>query len=136
MRLGGQFSVGGNIPPPDRDPEGVWQQLSPALNADRIKTPLLMQLSDTEFSAAGQLIAALDDRRKPIEVRVYPNEQHNAMQPIHKARIATRNIDWFRFWLANEVDPSPSKQDQYGRWNLLRAKHETDLAAPMNTSAR
>jgi hypothetical protein len=30
------------------------------------------------------------------------------------------NVDWFRFWLLGEEDPSAEKAEQYARWRELR----------------
>jgi hypothetical protein len=44
------------------------------------------------------------------------------------ARLASQggSVDWFRFWLKEEEDPSPAKADQYRRWRKLRLLRETN----------
>jgi hypothetical protein len=29
-------------------------------------------------------------------------------------------VDWLTFWLKGEMDPAPSKRDQYRRWTAMR----------------
>jgi len=37
------------------------------------------------------------------------------------ARLASQGgtVDWFRFWLKNEEEPDPAKNDQYVRWREM-----------------
>jgi dipeptidyl aminopeptidase/acylaminoacyl peptidase len=114
------YTNGMHIGPPEGDNLSRWQQLSPALNADRISTPLLMNAAGTEYLAGMQLIAALRERRKPLEMWIYPNELHEKWQPQHRLGIYERNVDWMKFWLRGIDDPHPAKKDQYERWHKLR----------------
>jgi hypothetical protein len=56
---------------------------------------------------------------------VFPNEPHQKFQPRHKLAVYERNLDWFRFWLEDYEDPTPSKKAQYARWRHMKA----DIAA-------
>ena len=99
-----------------------WQSVSLERNADRIDTPLLMQLSDDEYLLALGAFEALRVRNKPVEMIVYPDEHHNKYQPRHLAATYERNLDWFDFWLSGHEDPDPSKRAQYARWEALRQR--------------
>ncbi len=99
-----------------------WKPVSITLNADSINTPLLMQLSDDEYSLALGAFEALRVRGKPVEMFVFPDEHHNKAQPLHRQAIFERNIDWFDFWLRGREDPNPVKHAQYARWEAMRAK--------------
>jgi dipeptidyl aminopeptidase/acylaminoacyl peptidase len=108
------------LPMPDNDPEGIYAAVSPALNAAKIKAPLLMQLAENEYLGALQLQTHMISLNKPLEIYVFPDEGHNFMQPQHTAVAMERNLDWFKFWLLGEVDPLPEKAAQYRRWNSLK----------------
>jgi dipeptidyl aminopeptidase/acylaminoacyl peptidase len=105
-------------------PEGSskknWGTLAASLNADHIETPLLMNSPDSEFLGDMALFTSLEELHKPVELFIYTNELHIKNQPKHRYEIYERNIDWFRFWLQGEKDPSPEKKDQYSRWEKLR----------------
>jgi dipeptidyl aminopeptidase/acylaminoacyl peptidase len=107
-------------------PEGKsrknWMELAPSLRADRIDTPLLMNDADSEYIGGLSLMTSLEQLGKPVELFIYPNELHRKNQPRHRLEIYERNLDWFRFWLKGEEDPSPGKREQYERWRKLRGQ--------------
>jgi len=109
-------------PLPDADKAGFWQRYSLALGAARVTTPLLLQLSDQEFRFALQGYGSLVDAGKSVEMYVFPNEFHDKWQPVHRAAVYTRSIDWFDFWLRARVDPTPANVAQFARWEALRKR--------------
>lgn len=104
---------------PDEDPVR-WKLLSPALVTERIRAPLLMQLPEREFRFNVELAARLAQDGKPVELWAFPGETHLKYQPRHKLVIYERNLDWFRFWLQDHVDPDPAKAEQYRRWQKMK----------------
>lgn len=104
-------------------PEGKaaanWRRLSTTMNADRVGTPILMNVSDSEFLDGLDEVTSLEQLNKPVEVFVYPNELHIKNQPQHRFEIYNRNVDWLRYWLLGYEDPDPSKSEQYRRWEHL-----------------
>ncbi len=105
---------------PDGETRPLWQGISVALNAERIRTPLLVQVSDFELMPEAQMFAALRKYRKPVEMYVFPNEYHIKAQPVHRLNIYRRNLQWFQFWLQSSEAPDPVDPDQYTRWRALR----------------
>lgn len=101
----------------------LWRQLSPEYHVDKIDAPILIQAADSEFLGAVPAYSALQDGGKPIEMRVFPDEYHVKFQPVHRASIYERNIDWMNFWLRNFEDPDTDKLDQYSRWRGMRNEH-------------
>lgn len=111
------FGVGS----PDEDPEG-WRRLSPALNTERIRVPLLMQLPEQEARGTEQLYSRLSNSMTPVELYAFPDEAHIVVQPRHMRATYQRNLDWFRYWLLGEVDDDPARAAQYQRWEALRRR--------------
>jgi hypothetical protein len=68
-----------------------------------------------------ELVREMSDAHRPFDAFVYHNERHLRWQPGHRMAIYNRNLDWFRFWLQDFVDPDAAKADQYDRWGKLRA---------------
>ena len=106
---------------PDIDFE-AWRRISPELNADRIKVPLLMQLPEQEMASAMQFYARLTNTTTPVELYAYPHESHTKLQPRHRFAVYRRNLDWFRYWLQDHREPDSAQADQYRRWDELRKR--------------
>ncbi|MBA3895971.1 MAG: Atxe2 family lasso peptide isopeptidase [Sphingomonadaceae bacterium] len=115
-----QANLSTGFPSTVRPDAAFWKPMSLALNADRIDTPLLMQLADREYILAMEAFNALRERGKPVDMFVFPGEGHGKSQPAHRLAIYERSVDWFAFWLRNEEDPSPAKRSQYQRWEAMR----------------
>lgn len=105
---------------PDSDP-ARWKIASAVYDIAAIETPILMQLPDAEAPWTAELHTKLKRAGKPTEMIVYADELHNKYQPRHKRAVYERNLDWFRFWLTGEEDPTPGKSSQYERWRHYRA---------------
>ena len=108
---------------PDETPE-QWRLLSPALNVDRIRAPLLFQLAEQESRYAIEFFARLSNSATPTELYVFPDEPHIKVQPRHRLAVYRRNVDWFRFWLQDYEDPDAAKAEQYRRWRAWLERFE------------
>jgi dipeptidyl aminopeptidase/acylaminoacyl peptidase len=107
-------------PSPIDDRPDFWRPVSPAMNAARIRTPVLLQLADEEAGRALEAFDAFRRARLPTDMYIFPAEHHVKMQPAHRLAIYERVIDWFSFWLQGRIDPDPAKADQYARWQALQ----------------
>jgi dipeptidyl aminopeptidase/acylaminoacyl peptidase len=119
-----EYSRSFDLELPNGDSLPKWQRVSPALNARRIHAPLLTNAADAEYIFAMQLVTTLRELKKPVEMFIYPNEEHVKNQPKHRYEIYERNLDWFKFWLQKKEDPDPAKAEQYKRWRELRKLQE------------
>ena len=121
---------------PDGETATRWQELSPALNAARLKAPLLIQVADSEYLPGLQFYTTLRELDKPVEMIVFANEGHIKNQPKHRYEIYERNLDWFNFWLQSKEDPDRAKAEQYARWHQLRKlqpPYSKTANGPVNT---
>lgn len=109
---------------PDETPR-QWEKVSPPYFADRFKVPFLMQIPEGEYRASLELHERMLGLGNPTELWVYPDETHMKYRPRVKLAVYERNLDWFRFWLLGEEDPSTAKAGQYARWRSMR-----DRASP------
>jgi dipeptidyl aminopeptidase/acylaminoacyl peptidase len=113
------------LPASDDPADPAWQVISPALNAQKIKTPLMINAAEMEVRPGIQLYTALRREKVPLELYVYPEEGHQiAAFPSHNAIIYQRNVDWFRFWLQGFEDAAPEKSEQYARWRRMREERK------------
>ncbi len=97
-----------------------WRRFSPLFNLDRIRAPILMQLPEQEYIHSLDYAVPLM-REGRADMYVFPNEPHQKFQPRHKLAVYERNLDWFRFWLLDEEDPSLAKRHQYEHWRAMKA---------------
>jgi dipeptidyl aminopeptidase/acylaminoacyl peptidase len=97
-----------------------WQRMSVSVNASRVRTPLLIQVADSELLPATQAFTELREFGKPVEMYVFPDEFHVKSQPVHRLSIYKRSVQWFQFWLEGIEDPNPISQGQYARWRSMR----------------
>ncbi len=109
--------------------DAFWKPMSMLDNIDKLDIPILIQASDSEYEGALDVVEAFSHRGKPIELRVFPGETHYKWQPAHRRAIYDRNIDWFAFWLAHEMDCAPGKADQYRRWFGMKGAPERSKVA-------
>ena len=116
-----EFNRSVGYPPVNGDDTKFWKPASLALNAERIRTPLLMQLADEEFTLSLEAFEALREAHAPVELFVFPDEHHIKWQPVHRLAVYNRSLDWFDYWLNCREDPSPAKREQYRRWRALKA---------------
>ncbi len=119
--LAKSWGLGAPETTPDR-----WKLFSPALNTEKIRAPLLMQLPEQEYRLSFELFARLAQTKTPVDLYAFANEPHNKTQPAHKLAVYQRNLDWFRFWLLNADDPTPSRAEQYARWREMAKRQAQD----------
>lgn len=99
---------------------GNWEVFSPAMNAARIRVPVMMEASSQEAMLALEMYSSLRHHGGQVELVIYPDEGHVFMQPSHRMASMQRNLDWFSFWLLGKENPEPGKRAQYARWRAMR----------------
>ncbi len=104
---------------PQGEAAARWREISASLNAERIKSPLLIQVSDSEVLSSLMFYNSLKELNKPVEMIVYADEMHVKNQPKHRYEIYQRNLDWFMFWLQGKENADSDKR-QYERWRAMR----------------
>lgn len=114
------------LPKPTADEEGIWRGVSPALNASRIRAPLLIQSPENEYLFALQLYTSIQDAAGTADMYIYPNEGHMVeRQPAHQYWRARRSVDWFSFWLKGSAERTAGTEAQFDHWDSLRRARET-----------
>jgi dipeptidyl aminopeptidase/acylaminoacyl peptidase len=93
---------------------------SPALNVESIRTPLLMQLPETEYVPMMQLYTAMRDYGRAVEMYIYPGAYHYKHQPRQRLAVYDRNVDWANFWLRGMISVLPERELQNARWEDMR----------------
>lgn len=110
-----------------------WVQRSAAFNAEKVHTPLRIEL-DYGGGMVGilqqwEFFQQLRYNRKPVELYVIPDIEQGSHAPVRPdQQIASQQgtVDWMDFWLNGNVDPDPSKADQYQRWERLKSLQQSE----------
>lgn len=98
-----------------------WKSVSIAENPEKVRVPLLVQVSDDELASGVDSYEVLREQNRPVELYVYPGEHHNKWQPSHRLALYKRNLQWFDFWLRGVRHADPLDPEQYDRWERLKA---------------
>lgn len=101
-------------------PNGAhWRRRSPG--AEHITAAVLDHDTHGEYLASVSAYTRMVRAGAPVEMHVYPREDHVKIEPRHRLEVYRRTVDWFDFWLRDVEDPVPEKSAQYRRWRDLRA---------------
>ena len=100
--------------------DDFWDEVALSRNARRMRTPILLQMSDNEYLSALESFTALREVGAPIDLFVFPEENHTKWQPAHRLAIYRRSLDWFDYWLRDQRSTDPARQTELGHWDTLR----------------
>jgi dipeptidyl aminopeptidase/acylaminoacyl peptidase len=104
----------------------LWLERAPGFNADRIRTPLRMELNSgglANIVTQWELFSQLRRLRKPVELYVIPEIEkgsHGLENPRQQLASLEGAVDWLDFWLNSHEELEARKQEQYARWRRLR----------------
>jgi hypothetical protein len=59
-------------------------------------------------------------------MRIFPDEEHIKYHPATYRGIYENNLQWLRYWLKGQIDPSAGLARQYERWKKFA------IDAPVN----
>lgn len=97
-----------------------WNQVAFSRNARRMRTPILLQLSDNEHLSALESFTALREVGAPIDLFIFPDEHHTKWQPAHRLAVYRRSLDWFDYWLRDRRSEEADRQRELQHWDDLR----------------
>lgn len=110
-------------------PGGEVIKLSWSQQPERLRAPLLINAHQYEALNGFEGLAMLKASKRPIEVRIFPDEQHVVYHPQNLAGIYENNLMWLNFWLKGEEDPRPEFKDQYHRWRAMSERLAAERAS-------
>jgi dipeptidyl aminopeptidase/acylaminoacyl peptidase len=100
----------------------AWLQEAPGFNIDKVSTPIrMLPLRASSLLNDWEWFVLLKRIGKPAELVLIEDGTHTLVKPWDRMVASGGNVDWFRFWLLGEEDPSAEKAAQYTRWRALRA---------------
>jgi len=114
-------NLNGELPPTNEQGLKQWVQKAPGFNLDKVKTAVrLVAIGPVGILENWEWFVGLSLQNRPVELVEIPAGVHILQRPWDR-RIAMQGIvDWFRFWLKEEEDLNPDKEDEYLRWRQMR----------------
>lgn len=97
-----------------------WRLNSPVFHADRIRTPILFNLSEAEALRAFPLMVRLRERSAPYDAYLYPGAYHLKWRPAQVQAAQQRTLDWVDFWLRHVDRADLDEPERLSRWRALR----------------
>ncbi len=99
-----------------------WWNSTPMSKLGTTQTPTLVQTIDADQTLASwELYSTLRGYGRPAELLYLPHGSHVLFNPADRVASQARSLDWLRFWLRGEEDPSELKREQYARWHQQRS---------------
>ncbi len=89
---------------------------------EKLVTPLLINAGEYEALVGFEGIAAIQSVDGPLEMRIFPDEQHIKYHPRSILGVYNNNLEWLSFWLQDIEDSDLSLKPQYERWRAMKAK--------------
>jgi len=98
----------------------TWARRDPSLHTDCIEAAMRLEFNDLYVWPTWDMYALLRRQYKAVEAIVFPRGAHQLRRPQERFDSLQGNVDWFRFWLKDEIDADPAKTEQYERWQKLK----------------
>jgi dipeptidyl aminopeptidase/acylaminoacyl peptidase len=109
--------------PPSGETMSLWLQNSPGFNLEKISGAVRLEYYGTTAPlAAWQLFGGLSNMGKPVDFIWLPFGTHLLVKPWERYTSLQGTVDWFRFWLQGQENPSPRDKAQNERWENLRTE--------------
>lgn len=129
-----------NGAPPYGEGLQEWLKNSPPFNADRIRTPLRLQVSSGGIQSAldvWEMYSRLRQKKRPAEVFILPDiwgGSHALQNPGQVFASQEGAVDWFDFWLNGHEDGNPDKAEQYRHWRQLKSESQEHIERPLKSN--
>ncbi|MGH8252172.1 MAG: alpha/beta hydrolase family protein, partial [Steroidobacteraceae bacterium] len=94
-----------------------WFERAPALRADKIETPLLVQaIGPASLLYEWEMYAALKLQERPVELQYFPDGDHNLAKSCEQVASVEATVDWLTYWISGTVHPESKSIESYRRW--------------------
>ena len=104
----------------------LWLERSPSFTVDRLRTPVRMEGYGGISAVIGnwEWYAKLVLLDRPVDLIYIPDGTHLLVKPWERMTSQQGNVDWFCFWLKDEMERDTQKRDQYDRWEYLKSQQD------------
>ncbi len=114
-----------------------WVKRSPEFRMENVTTPLQVVASGHPgLLGMWEPYATLRYLNKPVDLILLTEGTHVLTNPAARMVSQGGTVDWFRFWLKEEEDPTPTKAEQYARWRDLRKLQDENQKVSAHSGLR
>jgi hypothetical protein len=113
-----------------------WLENAPGFLADRIRTPIRLQISESGRGyvlSKWEMFGRLRSLKLPVELYVIPDCErgsHILQNPRQLMASIGGAVDWYNFWLNGRLSENRDKESQNQRWIALRRERDSAIATP------
>ena len=98
-----------------------WVASAPDFHLDSLKTPLTIEaIGPASLLGEWELYSSLREQNKPVDLIYLPNGQHILQKPLNRLVSQQGVVDWFRFWLTNQMCSATDVPLTDRRWLPMR----------------
>jgi hypothetical protein len=120
-----------NLPPRGPESVSIWKSFAPSLNATSIRTPLLIEVPESEYAMSLELYGSINRAGGTADMYVFPEEGHwLGRSPLHEYWRSARALAWFKFWLKGEKDLGADMEPERALWSVMKAEKERAAGSP------
>ncbi len=98
-----------------------WVASAPDFHLDSVLTPLRIEaIGPASLLGEWELYSSLKEQNKPVDLIYIREGQHILQKPLNRAVSQQGNVDWFRFWLTDQMCSASEVPVEDRRWIGLR----------------
>jgi dipeptidyl aminopeptidase/acylaminoacyl peptidase len=109
-------------------PDSRLYDLAWSNKPEKLVTPFMINVGEYEALVGFEGISAIRTAGGPIEVRIFPDEQHIKYHPVSIQGTYENSMQWLKFWLQDKEDSLPKFKTQYERWRAMRDRQKARTA--------
>ena len=114
---------------------GKWVVSAPDFHLDSVQAPLRIEaIGPASLLGEWELYSSLKEQNKPVDLIYIREGQHILQKPLNRAASQQGNVDWFRFWLTDQMCSAsevPVKDRRWLGWRTLeREGHAGNCEGP------
>ena len=117
----GTWDVGIYGGPPNGRGLEKWVVAAPDFHLDRLAAPLSIEaIGPASLLGEWELYSSLREQNKPVDLIYIPNGQHILQKPLSRLVSQQGVVDWFRFWMTNQMCSASEVPPRDRRWLAMR----------------
>jgi len=98
-----------------------WVDAAPDFHLDAVGAALRIEaIGPASLLGEWELYSALREQEKPVDLVYIRGGQHILQKPLDRIASQQGNVDWFRFWLTDQMSSPQEVPDLNRRWLQLR----------------